>query len=206
VFSAIAWDDYVAIGKHLPDRPALRMTYAEGTLEIMTTSHEHEAWKKRLNRLLELLLDELEIAFTSAGNMTFQREDIERGIEPDDCYWIAHERQMRDHDDYDVKRDPPPDLAIEIEYSRGVINRLAVFAAIGIPEVWRFDGNTLTVMVLEGDGYVERQISPAVPTIPVQGIVQFMKPDAKMSSLKRKRVFLRWVLEQLSKRKRGKAK
>src|SRR5262245_8136369 len=96
----VSWEEYVAIGEILVDRPALRMTYSNGTLEIMTTSHEHEAWKMRLNRLLELLLDELEMAFTCAGNMTFQREDLKRGFEPDNCYWIANERRMRDHDDY----------------------------------------------------------------------------------------------------------
>src|SRR5437763_9813736 len=84
----ISWDEYVALGEILKDRPALRMTYDRGNLEFMTTSSEHERLKKRLSRVLEALAEEFGREFETAGNMTFRREDLDRSLEPDDCFWI----------------------------------------------------------------------------------------------------------------------
>src|SRR5262245_49768332 len=84
----ISWAQYQAIRAALADRPALRMTFDEGTLEIMVTSPWHEILKKRLSRIVEVLAEELERPFATAGNMTFQREEGEKGLEADDCFWF----------------------------------------------------------------------------------------------------------------------
>jgi Uma2 family endonuclease len=197
LISAVDWNDYLALGRALEDRPNLRLTYDRGALEIMTTSHEHEAWKKRLNRLIEMLLDELGMPFESGGNMTFQREDLACGIESDDCYWIANEPAMRGRDDFKPLLDPPPDLALEIEYSRSALNRMAIYAALRIPEVWRYDGRRLSVHVLVGNGYVEQDQSPTFPVLPVRDIPQFLVADRRKNSLMRRREFLMWVRRHL---------
>lgn len=194
---SVPWANYLVLGQALADRPGLRITYDCGVLEIMTTSHEHEAWKKRLNRLIEALLDELGMPFESGGNMTFQRADLNRAIEPDDCYWIAREPAMRGRDDFDQTRDPPPDLAIEIEYSRSAVNRMAIYAALRILEVWRYDGQTLSVHTLSGDGYAEAERSPTFPAIPVREIARFLRADPTRDSVTRKREFLDWVRQHV---------
>src|SRR5262249_23166725 len=111
----VNWQSYVAIGDALPDRPHLRMTHGRGNLECMTTSSQHEFYKKCISRLIDAVAEEYGFPSVSAGQMTFQRPDLERGMEPDDCFWIAHERQMRGRLDYDPRNDPPPDLLLEIE-------------------------------------------------------------------------------------------
>ena len=90
-----------------------------------------------------MLAEECDRNLVSAGNMTFQREDLDRGLEPDDCYWIAHEPQMHNKLTWDPAIDPPPDLVLEIEISRSAQDRMGIYAALRVPEVWRFDGETL---------------------------------------------------------------
>lgn len=195
----IDWPGYIAIGNILRDRPALRLTYDRGKLEIMVKSHEHGWLEKRLGRLVELLAEECDLTFETAGDMTFQREDLERGFEPDDCFWIAHEPQMRGRTNYDPQRDPPPDLTIEVEVTVSALNRMAVFAAYGVPEVWRFDGETIHVHRLRDDGtYAEATRSPTFPAIPIPELVRFLTPDPSMSYLNILRAFRAWVREQLS--------
>ncbi len=109
----------------------------------MTLSPEHEIYKKRLGRLVEALAEECNLPIATAGEMTFQREELERGLEPDDCFWTVHERHMRALLEWNPKRDPPPDLVIEIEISRSALNRMGIYSALRVPEVWRCDGATL---------------------------------------------------------------
>jgi Uma2 family endonuclease len=194
----VSWDAYRAIGEALRDRPGLRMTYDHGRLEFMTTSPEHEILKGRLIRLIEALAEEHGLPVVSAGNMTFQREDLARGMEPDDCFWIAHEPQLRGRLDYDPGRDPPPDLALEIEISRSALSRMGIYAALGIPEVWRDDGETLGVHLLQAGAYQPAEKSPTFPKIPPAELARFARPDPQKDSLTEIRSFRAWVRERLA--------
>jgi Uma2 family endonuclease len=190
----VSWQDYLAIGNALRDRPSLRLTFDRGTLEIMTTSTEHEKYKARLARLIEVLAEELNIPIEPGGNMTFQRADLERGYEHDDCYWIAHEAQVRGRLDFDSERDPPPDLAVEIEVSRSAAQRLDMFAQVGVPEVWRFDGQTLRILVLQADrAYQPSGTSLSFPGIPIAELTRFLHPDSNRDLLTVLREFRSWI-------------
>ena len=199
LLSDVTWPEYLAIGEALRDRPGLRLTYDQGRLEIMTTSSTHERLKKRLGRFLETIAEECGVSILPAGNMTFQREDLKRGFEPDECFWIAHEPQMRARPDFDPTRDPPPDLTLEIEVTRSAQNRMALFARLGVPEVWRFDGTTLQVHVLRPDGtYSEEDRSPTFPSVTIADIVPFLAFDPSQDYLTVVRAFRDWVREQVS--------
>ncbi|MBI1913372.1 MAG: Uma2 family endonuclease [Planctomycetes bacterium] len=196
----ISWDEYVALGEILKDRPALRMTYDRGNLEFMTTSPEHERLKKRLSRVLEALAEEFGREIATAGNMTFRREDLDRGLEPDDCFWIAHEAQVRTRQDWDPTRDPPPDLILEIEISRSALNRLGIYAALRVPEVWRCDGERFHIHVLQSTGeYQEVEASPTFPGIPVAEIIPFLQENETRGYLGMIRAFHEWVRQHLPK-------
>ena len=199
VLHAISWRQYVAIGAALQDHPGLRITYDRGTLEFMTTSPEHERYKKRLGRLLEVLVEEFGLKFETAGNMTFQRESLERALEPDDCFWIAHEARMRTREEWDPETDPPPDLVLEIEISRSAISRMGLYSALGVPEVWRCDGEQLRAHLRQADGsYLASETSPTFPGIPVAEIIAFLQPNPQLDFLSMVRSFRQWVREQLS--------
>ena len=199
VLHNVPWQSYVAIGAALPDWPGLRMTYDRGRLEFMTLSPEHEIYKKRLGRLVEALAEECNLPIATAGEMTFQREELERGLEPDDCFWTVHERHMRALLEWNPKRDPPPDLVIEIEISRSALNRMGIYSALRVPEVWRCDGATLRAHLLQPDGsWRESETSPTFPKIPLAGIVPFLQPSESVGYLDMIRAFRAWVREQLA--------
>src|SRR5271168_751874 len=109
------------------DRP-IRFTYDRGELEIMTVSPEHDRDKMWLARLFQVLTEELDIDIACYGSMTMRREDLERGMEPDQCFWVQHEPQIRGRTDIDLENDPPPDLVMEVEISRSVVARLPILA------------------------------------------------------------------------------
>lgn len=193
----VRWDAYLAIGKALQDRP-VRMTFDRGRLEFMTTSPEHEIYKKWLTRCIEALAEEYNRPFVAAGNMTFQREDLDRALEPDDCFWIAQEPRMRGKLDWNSTSDPPPDLVVEIEVSRSGVDRMAMYAALGVPEVWRFDGTTLQVCLLEHDQtYRTSERSLTFPAIPLGELVRFLRPSETLDNLTALREFRVWVRTHL---------
>src|ERR1700732_2756912 len=110
--SAVPWEGYVLIGKVFADRH-IRITYDRGELEIMTTSVAHERDKSLLARFVETLTLEMDIDIMSGGMTTLDREDLERGLEGDEIWWIQHEPQVRHLRDIKLDRQPPPDLALE---------------------------------------------------------------------------------------------
>lgn len=190
----VSWSSYVAIGRALQDRPAIRMTYDEGELEIMTTSPQHEFYKKYLSRFVETLAEEFEVKIATAGEMTFQRKDLEKGFEGDDCFWIAHELQMRGKMAWRAYVDPPPDLFLEIEVSRRALKRMKLFAALRIAEVWCCNGREIRVHLLQDDGtYRQVESSPTFPRVPLQGLVRFLQPDKDKDYLTVIRELRDWI-------------
>jgi len=160
----------------------------------MTTSRIHEIYKTRLGRLLETLCEEFNLPLEPAGNMTFKREDLARGLEADQCYWIAHESQVRGKLEWNPKSDPPPDVVIEIEISRGAQDRMSIYAALGVPEVWRFDGELLVACLLQSDGsYRQFDRSPTFPPVPLKELVPFVTPLPGVDYLSAIQQFRSWV-------------
>ncbi len=193
VITDVSWSQYVQVLDALGDRGALRTAYDGVSLELMTTSQLHEWFKVMLGRLLAAFAMEANLATKSAGKMTFRREDLERGLEPDQCYWIAHERDMRLVWEADFTVHPPPDLCMEIEVSRTVVDRLAIYATLGVPEVWRFDGREFTVLRLSNGEYDECEASAEVPGFPVGEVIRFLDPSEDVDENSRVRRFTELV-------------
>jgi len=204
VLHSLAWHDYIQIGRILSDRPALRLTFDQGTLEILVTSREHEFFKARLGRLIEILAEVFHFKIKPGGNMTFQREDLEKGLEGDYCWWIEHEERVRGKLTWDPVVDPPPDLVLEIEVSRAAQARMAIYAALKVPQVWCFDGKSLRVYLLRPDGtYLQTNDSRTFPGIPVAAIVPFVQPEKDYVTLQRE--FRTWAKQHRG-RKAGRAR
>lgn len=167
LLTGISWETYERLLDELSHR-RLRLTYDRGDLEIMAPSFRHEHWKTLLGRAVEAMTAELDLEIKSGGSTTLERRDLEKGLEPDECYWVQHEPAVRDKLEIDLLIDPPPDLVIESEASRSLLDRLAVLAALGVGEAWRFDGDRLTVLVLGEDGsYAEQSSSRCFPWLPI---------------------------------------
>jgi Uma2 family endonuclease len=199
VVHGVSWASYLAIGQLFADRPALRLTYDRGTLAFMTTSPRHECYKHWLGRFLETVAEELKKPIAPGGSMTFQREDLERGFEPDNCYWVENELAVRGKLTWEPTADPPPDVMIEIEVSRSAQGRMRIFAAFRIPEIWCYDGEQLQIHLLQPDGtYQQSERSVAFPSVPVEELVGFFPSETTdyLSAVAAVRAWVRWLIDQ----------
>jgi Uma2 family endonuclease len=195
LLSSVAWATYDALLDECDDR-RLRHTFDQGRLEFMTRSSEHEVYKSLLGMFVVTLADELNLPLYMGGELTLRRQDLDRGLESDQCFWIANEAKVRGKKQLDLANDPPPDLFIEIEVSRAVLDRLGIAAALGINEVWRFDGTALQVGLLEDGGQYRWQASsPTFPTIPVDQIPRFLQLADHSDHITILRAFRQWVRE-----------
>ena len=193
--SCIPWKAYVAFTDMLGDRP-IRVTYDRGEMEIMSPSNRHENRKTVLGRLIEALTEELEIDIASGGSTTYRREALERGLKPDESYWIEHELVVRGREDIDLETDPPPDLVLEIEISRSALDRMSIYAALGVPEVWRWDGESLTINLLTKRGtYRQSNRSKAFAFLPLGEFAHFLD-KTQLSETQLLRSFRDWVRKQ----------
>ena len=168
--NSIDWHSYRAISEALTGRH-LRITYDRGRLELMTISSLHGTLCRLIYSLISVLTEEFQLPQRSCGDMTCDHESLARGIEPDECFYIENEALVRGKDNIDLSIDPPPDLAVEVDVSRDSRRRLDIYAALGVPEVWRYDGQSLTIYVRTPEAvYVEVECSPHFPGISGQEV------------------------------------
>jgi Uma2 family endonuclease len=194
----VSWQEYEIFLKVLGDRP-IRVTYDRGNLELMAPPYVHERLKWVIGQLIVILALELNLRFAGGGSTTFRREDVERGLEPDQCFYFGHEPLVRGKQEIDLTVDPPPDLAIEIDITSSSLNRMGIYAALRVPELWRFDGQALRVYQLQADGlYVLCERSMVFPFLPLDEIVRLLHQSDRMDDLSLLQSFRAWVREQIA--------
>jgi Uma2 family endonuclease len=174
VLHDVSWETYERLLTDQGDRAGPRLTYDRGELEVLSPSAEHERDNRTLALLIEEVAIELGIEVSDVGSTAFKRQDLERGFEPDSSFYIRHEGQVRGQTRIELAVDPPPDLVIEIEITRSALPKLPIYASLGVPEVWRWDGETLTILHLVSDAYVERSTSAALPALTSEVLTRFM--------------------------------
>jgi Uma2 family endonuclease len=199
VLHGASWRTYSRMLRALADRRAVRLTFDRGVLELMTLSHEHEHQTRLLGRLVVAITEECGLPVKSGGSTTFRRRKKRRGLESDECYWIASEALVRDKDRIDLRRDPPPDLALEIDVTRSSLDRMAIYSALRVPEVWRFDGQSLTFLVRGPDGaYSAQTHSLAFPQIAAADLMVFLTMRGQSDENAIVRQFRAWLRQKLA--------
>jgi len=173
LLEGVPWWTYVALRDALDDRHVL-MTYLEGALELMSPSETHEEEKKIIARLLEAFADEEDIDLRGFGGATFRKELAQRGLEPDECYSVGPKPEG------DV-----PHLAIEVVVSNPLLDKLSVYAGLGVPEVWTWNSpkRTLTVRRLSKRGYEIVSRSGVLPQIDLALLASFVRAGESHTAL-----------------------
>ena len=174
-----------------------RLAYDEGTVEIMSPLMPHENSNRLIEVFVGVLCEELGLEIKRAGSLTMTRNDLERGAEPDSSYYIQNEYRVRDKEDIDLASDPPPDLVLEVEYSRSKINKFRLYGSMGVTEFWRYNGSVLRIYALESGQYLERKNSPTFAPVPVTEIPRFIKESRKVGEIATNRAFRVWVRQHL---------
>jgi Uma2 family endonuclease len=194
ILHGVPWRTYERLLRVFADRPGMRVTYDRGTLELMTLSHEHERNGYLLARLVDALTEELGLPVKGGGSTTFRQRKRHRGLEPDGCWWIASEALVRGKLKIDLRRDPPPDLGLEIDVSHSSLDRLEIYSALRIPEVWRLDGGALICHILGNDGlYFISPTSRVFPGLAPADLMPFVALRGQMDENAIVRQFRAWA-------------
>jgi Uma2 family endonuclease len=196
VLHNISWQTFETLLKETGEDRGSRFAYDCGMLEIMTPLFEHENPKIQLDRLIFALAEVLEIEIRSAGSTTLKREFVKRGIEPDNCYYIQNEPAIRGKQKLDLEADPPPDLAIEIDITRSSIDKFRIYSALGVSELWRYNGRVLSFYQLLEGQYIERQISTAFPVVSASDIKQFIDQSQAIGEIALLKSFRAWLRDK----------
>src|SRR5712664_985515 len=155
ILTDVPWEEYEQLLADLGDSPWTRVTYDNGRLEVMSPSSKHENFAQLITALALILAEEANVVFESLGSTTYKQEWLARGVEPDACYYIQNASAIIGKERIDLKTDPPPDIVVEIHVSYQSIRKLAIYAGMGVPEVWRYDGKRAQFYQLTGDDYRE---------------------------------------------------
>jgi len=193
VLSGEPWETYVRLLKIFDGRRHLRITFDRGVLEIMTLSPEHEGAKFLIARLLAVLTEELGLALAGYGSMTFKRRGKQRGLEADECFWIQNEARVRNLKRFDPRRDPPTDVVLEIDIESSSANRMGIYRTIGVPEVWRYEGEALQFHCLGPAGYAVSDASLAFPGLKSSDLIPFLALRGQQDTNAIVRRFRGWV-------------
>lgn len=170
----VNWNEFIAILDELGDKRACRIAYSNEILEIRMPLPEHEIDQELIGDMVKILLEELDIDNECFGSTTFKRQDLAKGIEPDQCFYIQNHAVMIGKRRVDLTIDPPPDLVIEVDVTSKT--GLDVYQALSVPELWRFEGGQLRISLLPNGQYQDASSSPHFPNFPlIDGVAQFLK-------------------------------
>jgi len=174
VIENIRWETFVDLAEQRQGSVP-RMTYDEGVLELMSPRRQHENIGRLIGRMVETYTEILNVEIQSVASTTFKRKDLQKAFEADESYYIQHAEQIRVKEEVDLLIDPPPDLVIEVEITSSAIAKLKLFAAMGVPEVWRHDGERLQMYRLRNDEYSAIESSDVLPNMTAKLVDSFLE-------------------------------
>lgn len=195
VLPGVDWANYEAMLRIIGDR-RVRVTFDGHDLEVRVPSQKHEQASQTFGLLVPKLAEEMGIPYEPLGMTTWKKAGTKRGLEPDQCYYFANEAIVRAREAIDLEVDPPPDLAIEVDITSSSLDRMSIYAALGVPEVWRYDGEVLIMLGLGPDGrYASLESSLSLPGLRAADVVRFLDRGRSVDKLQWARELRIWVAE-----------
>lgn len=182
----ISWLQYDSLLETLGDAAGIRLAYLDGMLEIMSPSKLHERYGRGLGRLLSAYAEEHDLDLRAYGSATFRSEPKQKGAEPDECYVIGERPCAADGSEVDR-----PDLVIEVAMSHHGIDKLAVYAGLGVPEVWFWRHGRIEVHRLGSSGYQRVTTSGIFPDLDLALLSQLAQEANQTGAVKKLRAWAR---------------
>ena len=179
----VSWAQYQRLLDLRGEEPGPRMTYLEGELELMSPSQDHESIKKLIARLLEAYALAKGIELNGYGSMTMKSRPRERGAEPDECYAIGAAKKHAD-------------IAIEVIWTHGGLDKLAVYKGLKVREVWLYRKGNLEVYTLRRGAYIRIAGSEVLPKLDLAQLVRHVGEANQTAAVRR-------YLKALRSRRRG---
>lgn len=177
------------------ERPRAKLNFDRGRLEVMTKSIGHERYAAAFEHLVLCLADAFDLPLVDCRETTVRREDVDAGFEPDVWFYVGpNATRMASAASLDFQKDPPPDLAIEIEISRSLTDRLPLYARLGVVEIWRFDGSELNIGRIDSNcRYVASEFSQFFPRIAAKQIEELALLGGSLDTMTLLRRYREWV-------------
>lgn len=165
VLQELEWNEYERLLEDLADRPRLRVSYDRGTVHIMSPLPEHEEYAAFIDRFVDRLSEMLDLTVQAYGSATWKRQRLARGVEADTCYYVANAGRVIGKRRFDLDVDPPPDIVVEIDITNESLSKFSIYGALGVPEIWRYDGRTARFYELSRDEYHDLSESRFLPGV-----------------------------------------
>ena len=198
VLNPVSWETFNQLLQELGDKRSQRLAYSQGTMEIMTPLGKHEHSNRFIERLIYAIIDELELEVKSLGSLTLKVDSLKKGVEPDSCFYIQNEFRVRNKQNIEIWVDPVPDLVLEIDVTSSSLDKLSIYGALEVPEIWRYNGYFLTALIWDGDNQVYQvsDFSRAFTWLRVSELSGFMQQCLRDGETKTLRDFRRWLQSQ----------
>jgi Uma2 family endonuclease len=174
VLHNVTWQTYQALLVDMGEHRSARLAYDRGTLEIKMPSKLHELINRLLERIITTLTEELGMNVLPLGSTTFDSEDVEKGVEPDSCFYIQNADRVNPEDNA-PPQDFPPDLVVEVDITSSSRSRLNIYKAMGVPEIWRYNRQGLKILQLQQGEYIECEYSPTFKLLSVEVLENFLE-------------------------------
>lgn len=192
----VSWNDYEELLRAVGDAPGQHISFDDGTLQIMTLSFKHEKYVRLIERIIDRLSARLRIKVLSYGSATMKKEREQKGAEPDACFYVQSAELVGKKEEIDLNVDPPPDVVVEIDLHHESISKTPIYAALGVPEFWRYDGDSVTIYHLREGQYVASEASESLPLLTGAVLTEFLARIPKEDQYEILLAFEEWLKGQ----------
>jgi Uma2 family endonuclease len=182
IYYGVKWDVYLQLLEDLGDDRSVRLTFNRGVLEIMSPKRLHEQITRLVDMVVTLLAFELGLNVDNCGAMTLRVESAQRGGEPDSCFYIAHEAEVRGVDEINLQVHPPPDIVLEVDITSPSLDKFGLYLAARVPEVWRYDGAHMSFHALAGERYETASHSLCFPHLTAAMLERYLTTGREQGS------------------------
>jgi Uma2 family endonuclease len=195
---SVRWEEYEGLLSELGNRAGLRVSYEMGSLEIMSPLPEHEEYKETVLRLVQVMSDESGVVLESRGSAMYKQKRLARGVEPDTSFYVQNAGRIIGRRTIDLEVDPPPDVVVEIDTTNESLSKFRIYAALGVPEIWRYDGKRAYFYRLEDEEYRETPDSPAFPLLTSDALTEFLAQSKTEGQTAALAAFRQWLRARLA--------
>jgi len=195
-FHDVSWEEYEDLLERVGEPSGLRISFNEGIMQVMTLSAEHETYGEFISHLISHLSFKLQINIAFFGSATIRKKQRKKGKEPDCCFYVQTASLIGNRVQIDFEKDPPPDVAIEIDIHHASRDKFAIYAGLGVPEVWLYDGKQVTIHLLRGSRYVKATASQSLPMLTSAILTEFLTRRRQDGEFQAMRAFDEWLEAQ----------
>lgn len=196
IFHNVSWAEYEELIAQLPEAKWIRVSYDEGALELKTISTAHECYANFISGMMSILSVTLRINICSFGSATIRKSYQNKGKEPDSCFYVQTAPQLGNRIDLDFAVDPPPDVCVEVDLYDDPLSKFSIYAGLGVPEVWRFDGTDLAIHLRQNNQYIASSTSLALPMLSAETLTRFLTLMRNEGEFKAILAFGEWLQSQ----------